>query len=157
MIISIDIYNKESAERKRLLCLDVGTKTIGLAVSDSSLSLATPLETIKRTKFTKDVAKMRSFMDEFDVTGFVIGMPVNMDGTPGPKAQSITDFGKNLEKLFPDMPIMFWDERLSTSASERIMIEEMDMSRRNRAKAIDSAAACWILQGALDYLSSKAP
>lgn len=138
------------ANRQRLLGLDVGTKTIGLAVSDSIGMTATPIETIARTKFTADAARLTTIITERKIGGLVIGLPINMDGSEGPRCQSTRQFAANLlTKL--DLPMAFWDERLSTAAVERQMIEA-DMSRRRRAETVDKAAAAYILQGALERL-----
>lgn len=131
--------------------LDLGTKTIGVSVSDSLRSVATPLSTIRREKFTLDVAQLLKITDARDIKGIVLGLPMNMDGSEGPRCQSTRAFARNLEKLTP-LPITFWDERLSTVAAERAMLEA-DMSRKRRAEVIDHVAAGYILQGALDRLA----
>ncbi|WP_216665286.1 Holliday junction resolvase RuvX [Pseudoruegeria sp. HB172150] len=130
--------------------LDLGTKTIGVAVSDVFLSVATPLETIKRKKFTEDAARLLQIIENRNLGGLVLGLPVNMDGTEGPRSQSTRAFARNLERL-TDLPITFWDERLSTVAAERALLEA-DTSRRRRAEVIDHVAAGFILQGVLDRL-----
>ena len=130
--------------------LDLGTKTIGVAVSDSMRSVATPLRTIRRSKFTADAQELLALVQERGLTGLVLGLPMNMDGTEGPRCQSTRAFARNLERLTP-LPIAFWDERLSTVAAERAMLEA-DMSRKRRAEVIDHVAAGFILQGALDRL-----
>ena len=135
---------------KRLLGMDPGTKTIGLAISDTALKLGTPLMTIKRTKFKADAEEIRKIIEKWSVGGFIIGLPVNMDGSEGPRCQSIRQFQKNLEEYF-DLPMCFWDERLSTVAVTRSMIDA-DASRAKRAKAVDKMAAAYILQGALDAM-----
>ncbi|BDA84486.1 putative pre-16S rRNA nuclease [Aureimonas sp. SA4125] len=132
--------------------LDLGTKTIGIAVSDVGLRLATPRKLVRRTKFGADAAALMKSLDDERCGGIVIGMPLNMDGSEGPRAQSTRAFVRNYLRLDP-RPICFWDERLSTVAAERSMIEA-DVSRKKRAERIDSAAAAFILQGALDRLSS---
>ena len=129
---------------------DPGTKTIGLAVSDKALKVGTPLLTIKRTKFNKDVLELIRIIEDHNIGGFVIGLPLNMDGSEGPRCQSIRQFQKNLEEHF-DLPMCFWDERLSTVAVTRTLLEA-DTSRAKRAKAVDKMAAAYILQGALDSL-----
>ena len=136
---------------ERLLGLDVGTKTVGLALSDVMRQIATPLETIRRTKFTADAARLLQLAKEHGVGGFVIGLPVNLDGTQGPRAQSTRAFARNLSAL-TDLPMAFWDERLSTAAAERVLLEA-DTSRKRRAELIDKMAAAYILQGALDRLN----
>jgi len=132
--------------------LDLGTKTIGVAVSDTMRSVASPLTTIRRTKFTEDVAQLLKICAERDIRGLVIGLPRNMDGSEGPRAQSTRAFVRNLAKISP-LPVAFWDERLSTVAAERALLEA-DTSRRKRAEVIDQVAAGYILQGALDRLSN---
>ena len=137
----------------RLLGLDLGTKTIGLALSDVTLTIASPLETIRRVKFTLDVEKLESLIDEHEVGGLVLGLPVSMDGTEGPRCQSTRQFATNLLER-RNIPLAFWDERLSTAAVERILVGEADMTRKRRAQVVDKAAAAYILQGALDSLGS---
>jgi putative Holliday junction resolvase len=136
---------------ERLLGLDVGTKTVGLALSDVMRQIATPLETIRRTKFSADAARLLHLAQEHGVGGFVIGLPVNLDGSEGPRAQSTRAFARNLGQL-TDLPMAFWDERLSTAAAERALLEA-DASRKRRAEVIDKMAAAYILQGALDRLN----
>ena len=136
---------------RRLLGLDLGSKTIGLALSDVNRGIATPMQTIRRSKFTRDAETLLALCAEHQVAGLIIGLPVNMNGTEGPRAQATRAFARNLRQL-TDLPIAFWDERLSTAAAERVMIAA-DMSRARRAKKIDAAAAGVILQGALDRLA----
>ena len=130
--------------------LDLGTKTIGVAVSDLMQQVATPLETIKRKKFTVDADALLKIAQNRDIKGFVLGLPLNMDGSEGPRVQSTRAFARNLERL-TDIPITFWDERLSTVAAERALLEA-DTSRKRRAEVIDHVAAGYILQGILDRL-----
>lgn len=130
--------------------LDLGTKTIGVAVSDSFRQVATPLETIKRKKFTLDAERLLEIAKERQLGGLVLGLPRNMDGSEGPRCQSTRAFARNLEKL-TDLPIGYWDERLSTVAAERALLEA-DTSRKRRAEVIDHVAAGYILQGVLDRL-----
>ncbi len=130
--------------------LDLGTKTLGVAVSDGLRQVATPLTTIKRVKFTEDAAALLAIVAGRGLAGLVLGLPLNMDGSEGPRAQSTRAFARNLERLTP-LPIAFWDERLSTVAAERALLEA-DTSRRRRAEVIDHVAAGYILQGALDRL-----
>lgn len=130
--------------------LDLGTKTIGVAVSDGLRSVASPLLTIRRRKFGLDAQALLAIVAERDLRGLILGLPMNMDGSEGPRCQSTRAFARNLENL-TDMPISFWDERLSTVAAERAMLEA-DLSRAKRAEAIDHVAAAFILQGALDRL-----
>lgn len=131
--------------------LDLGEQTIGVAVSDASRMIASPLELIRKTKFTQDAEALFRLMDGRNVSALVIGLPMNMDGSEGPRAQSCRAFARNLERLRP-VNVAFWDERLSTSAVERFLIEELDLSRKRRAGVVDRTAAAWILQGALDRL-----
>lgn len=133
-----------------VLGLDLGTKTIGVAVSDLRRSVGSPLLTIRREKFTLDAARLLEIVAERGIVGIVLGLPVNMDGSEGPRVQSTRAFARNLEKLTA-LPITFWDERLSTVAAERAMLEA-DLSRKKRAERIDNVAAAFILQGALDRL-----
>jgi putative Holliday junction resolvase len=149
-VYPIDAFANALPKRARLLGLDIGSKTIGLAVSDSGLSIASPVETIRRTKFTADAIRLDQVIDAYAASGLILGLPVNMDGSEGPRCQSVRQFGRNLlERL--DLPIAFWDERLSTSAVTRTLLEA-DMSRRRRGEVVDKMAAAYILQGALDYL-----
>lgn len=134
-----------------LMGLDLGTKTIGVAVTDTYRTVATPLETVKRTKFTKDADALVAISKERGIVGIILGLPMNMDGSEGPRAQSTRAFARNLEKLLP-LPISFWDERLSTVAAEKALLEA-DTSRKRRAEVIDHVAASYILQGALDRLA----
>lgn len=134
----------------RLLGLDLGEKTIGLALSDTGLSIATPMLTLKRGKFSADALKLDHIISEQGVGGLVVGLPLNMDGTDGPSAQSARAFGRNWAGRSP-LPLVFQDERLSTSAVTRTLLEA-DASRRRRDDVIDKMAAAYILQGALDRL-----
>jgi putative pre-16S rRNA nuclease len=134
----------------RLLGLDVGTKTIGLALSDVTRSIATPYETLRRTKFTADAKTLAEIVAKEGVGGLIIGLPINFDGSEGPRAQSTRAFARNLAPHVA-VPMSFWDERLSTAAVERHLIEA-DASRKRRAEVIDRMAAAYILQGALDRL-----
>ena len=136
-----------------LMGLDLGTKTIGVAVSDRLLSSASALETVRRVKFTADAARLAEIAKARELAGIVLGLPANMDGTEGPRAQSTRAFARNLSRLpeFEALPIAFWDERLSTVAAERALLEA-DTSRKRRAEVIDAVAAGYILQGALDRL-----
>jgi putative Holliday junction resolvase len=131
--------------------LDLGEATIGVAVSDTSRMIASPLELIRKTKFTADAERLLRLMDGRRVSALVIGLPMNMDGSEGPRAQSVRAFARNLERL-RTVSVAFWDERLSTSAVERFLIGELDLSRKRRAGVVDRTAAAWILQGALDRL-----
>jgi putative Holliday junction resolvase len=135
----------------RVLGLDLGSKTIGLAISDSGLAVASPLETIRRRKFTADAEALIALVAERSVGGLVLGLPKNMDGSEGPRAQSTRQFATNLlEKI--DIPIALWDERLSTAEVERVLIDEADMTRKRRGEVVDKMAAAVILQNFLDFL-----
>jgi putative Holliday junction resolvase len=138
----------------RLLGFDLGTKTIGLALSDPGLTIASPIQTLPRRKFSKDVLILQALVEERGIGGFVFGLPANMDGSEGPRAQGTRDFAANLVNHIK-LPLAFWDERLSTSAVERLMIEEADLSRKKRAQSVDKMAAAYILQGALDALANN--
>jgi putative holliday junction resolvase len=137
----------------RLAGLDLGEKTIGIAIGDPGHLVASPLTTIRRTKFTKDATELLRIMEERQIGGLVIGLPLNMDGTEGPRCQSVRQFAANLRPL-RELPIAFWDERMSTMAVTRSMIEA-DLSRAKRGKVVDQTAAAFILQGALDSLQRR--
>lgn len=135
----------------KLAGLDVGTKTIGVAMCDAGWHFAGPVETVLRTKFTRDLAVLRDFTQREKIAGLVVGLPLNMDGSDSPRTQSVRAFARNLEPL--DLPILLWDERWSTQAVERAMISA-DVSRAKRAEKIDALAAAHILQGAIDALAN---
>jgi putative Holliday junction resolvase len=137
--------------RGALIGLDLGSKTIGVATSDPYRRIATAVETVSRKKFAADAARLLAVASERNAAGFVLGLPVNMDGSEGPRAQSTRAFARNLARL-TDLPIALWDERLSTAAAERALIAA-DVSRARRARVIDQHAAVFILQGALDRLA----
>ncbi|MCR4377934.1 MAG: Holliday junction resolvase RuvX [Rhodospirillales bacterium] len=137
---------------QRLMGLDLGSKTIGLALSDVMLSVASPLKTIHRTKFTQDAQHLIELIEEHDVGALVLGMPFEMDGSEGKRCQSTRDFAINFKKL-RDLPISYWDERLSTAAVERMLVDDVDMTRKRRGEVVDKLAAAYILQGALDALA----
>ena len=139
----------------RLLGLDLGTKTIGLGLSDVQRQIATPLETIRRTKFTPDAQQLKALTEKHEVAALVIGMPLNMDGSEGPRAQATRAFVRNLANILP-LPVVFWDERLSTAAVTRTLLEA-DASRARRADVVDKMAAAYILQGVLDRLAMLQP
>ena len=139
--------------RGRLLGLDLGTKTIGLAISDSNWSIASAVRTIKRTKFTIDVKDMLDFATAENVQGLVLGLPLNMDGSEGPRVQGTRAFARNLSN-HTDLPLIYWDERLSSYTAEQVMLEA-DLSRKKRAKSIDHVAASIILQGCIDALADE--
>lgn len=138
----------------RLAGLDVGTKTIGVAVSDVSRRIATARETVRRSKFKADAQHLKRLTETEGIGGFIVGLPVSMDGTEGPRCQSIRQFAANLVAVI-DLPTAFWDERLSTAAVERMLIDEVDMTRRRRAQIVDKLAAAYILQGALDAMDFR--
>ena len=131
--------------------LDLGENTIGVAVSDTSRMIASPLQLIRKVKFSQDAAQLIKLMNGRNVSALVIGLPLNMDGTEGPRAQSCRAFARNLERLRP-VNVAFQDERLSTTAVERFLIDQLDLTRKRRADVVDRTAAAWILQGALDRL-----
>jgi putative Holliday junction resolvase len=139
------------AKSAPIVGLDLGSKTIGVAVSDTGRMIASPLALIRRAKFTADAEALFALMDGRGATAIVLGLPVNMDGTEGPRCQSTRAFARNLLRL-KNIPIAFWDERLSTEAVNRMLIDEADTTRARRAELVDKAAAAWILQGALDRL-----
>lgn len=136
---------------RALIGLDLGEKTIGVAVTDSFLSVATPLETVKRKKFGLDAARLGEIIAGRSIGGLILGLPFNMDGSEGPRCQSTRAFARNFSRLHPELPIGYWDERLSTVAAERALLEA-DTSRKRRAEVIDHVAASYILQGVLDRL-----
>lgn len=140
---------------RRLLALDLGEKTIGLALSDTLLTVATPYETLKRGKFTSDAGKIEAIAAKEDVGGLIIGLPLNMDGSDGPSAQSARAFARNFAAR-SDLPMVLWDERLSTAAVQRDMIAA-DATRKRRAAAVDKIAAAYVLQGALEALRNLPP
>lgn len=148
LIESAQEFNGRLPGQCRLLGLDVGDTTIGLALSDLTRAIATPLETISRSKFAKDVEHLKSVIATHAVAGLVIGYPINMDGSHGPRTQSTRTFTANIGKAIA-LPMLLWDERLSTVAVERAMLEG-DLSRRRRAQLVDKLAASYMLQGFLD-------
>lgn len=150
MIVDVDQLKSTLAARTRLLGLDLGEKTIGLALTDTLLTVATPMETLKRGKFTADADKLQVIIEKQNVGGIVVGLPLNMDGSDGPSAQSARAFARNFAAR-SKIPILLWDERLSTAAVTRTLIDA-DASRRRRAEVVDKMAAAYILQGVLDRL-----
>ena len=153
-IVEMNNLRKTVKRGERLLGLDLGSKTIGLAISDSGFMIASPLETIRRKKFTLDALALKAIIDERQIGGLVLGLPKNMDGSDGPRVQSTRQFAANLLERF-DIPIAFWDERLSTMAVKRVLVNEADMSRQKRSAVVDKMAASYILQGALDLMASQ--
>jgi putative Holliday junction resolvase len=134
--------------------LDLGEKTIGVAVSDGTLTVASPLELIRKTKFTQDAQALFALMESRGAVAIIIGLPVNMDGTEGPRCQSSRAFARNILRL-RDIPIAFWDERLSSAAVNRMLIDEHDVNRKQRGEVVDKLAATYILQGALERLRNQ--
>ncbi len=151
-IVTLEELASTLPVKSRLMGLDLGTKTIGLALSDILQTIATPLQTIRREKFTTDIKILLQLAKEHDVFAFVIGMPFNLDGSEGPRAQATRAFARNLGQ-HTELPLVFWDERLSTVAVERTLLEA-DASRKRRAEVIDKMAAAYILQGVLDRLAN---
>ena len=149
---NLDDFSLGLKSCKAILGLDLGTKTIGISVSDTLLTVATPLKTITKIKFSIDSAKIQEIINDRAISGVVLGLPKNMNGTEGPRAQATRSFAYNLSKLI-EVPITFWDERLSTVAAEKALLEA-DTTRKRRAEVIDSVAAAYILQGALDRLTN---
>jgi len=150
IIEDIEGFDAALVPGRPLIGLDLGEKTIGVAISDRLLSVASPHETIQRKKFGIDAARLLEIATSREVGGFILGLPRNMDGSEGPRCQSTRAFARNLERL-TDLPIGFWDERLSTVAAERALLEA-DASRKRRKQVIDNVAAAYILQGVLDRL-----
>jgi putative Holliday junction resolvase len=148
---TLDDLAKTLKPGERLMGLDLGSKTIGIAISDVTRQIATPIDTIHRSKFSADAAQLLALAARENAAAIILGMPVNMDGSEGARAQSTRAFARNLSKLSP-LPVIFWDERLSTAAVERMLIEA-DRSRAKRSRIVDKLAAAYILQGALDRLA----
>lgn len=153
MTIDLPALKAKLQPGQRLLGLDLGEKTIGLALSDVSLTIASPLETLRRTKFGKELEALKAMAEKKGVGGLVLGMPFNMDGSSGPRVQATRAFAANVEKVW-GVPLAVWDERLSTAAVTRMMIEG-DLSRARRAELVDKLAAAYILQGALDFMKRQ--
>ena len=143
------------ASGQRVMSLDVGDKTVGIAVSDATFAIATPVETLRRKKFAADVERLKALVARHNAGAFVVGLPINMDGSEGPRCQSVRAFANNLLARI-DLPLAFWDERLSTAAVTRTMLEA-DLSRARRAELVDKLAAAYILQGFLDHLKRQRP
>jgi putative Holliday junction resolvase len=151
-VLDIEEFSAALADYRPIVGLDPGEKTIGVAVSDVTLTVASPLALIRKTKFSEDAATLFKLMDSRKAAGIVIGLPMNMDGTEGVRCQSNRALGRNLLRLNPDLAITFWDERLSTAAVTRVLIEEHDVNRKRRGEVVDKMAAGWILQGALERM-----
>jgi putative holliday junction resolvase len=150
-IVPLEVFARSLPEGARLIGIDVGTKTLGLALSDVNRRIASGLVTLRRTKFQADAQQLLALAGTHGVGGFVIGLPLNLDGSAGPRAQATRAFARNLAKLTP-LAMLYWDERLSTAEAERTLLEA-DTSRRRRAEVIDKVAATLILQGALDRIN----
>lgn len=151
-IVPLEQLRQALPPRTALLGIDLGSKTIGLALSDPGLTVASPLSTLKRGKFSADAAALENLIVGRHVGGLVIGLPVGLDGREGPACQSVRQFAQNFLAR-SDLPILFWDERFSTAAVNRFLIDEADMSRKRRGQVVDKMAAAYILQGALDALA----
>ena len=151
-VLDIEDFAAALPQYAPVVGLDPGEKTIGVAVSDVTRTVASPLALIEKTKFSKDAEALFKLMDSRGAVGIVIGLPMNMDGTEGVRCQSNRALARNLLRLKPDLPITFWDERLSTAAVTRVLIDEHDVNRKRRAEVVDKMAAGWILQGALERL-----
>lgn len=151
-VLDLDDLPSALPRKGALTGVDAGEKTLGVAFCDALWTVATPHSVIRKTKFTDDAAALFRLMDERGSTALVIGLPLNMDGTEGPRCQSCRALGRNLLRLRPDLIVAFQDERLSTAAVQRTMIQEADLSRGKRAAVVDRAAAAWILDSALDRL-----
>jgi putative holliday junction resolvase len=152
-IVALHDLRKSMPPQQRLIGLDVGTKTTGLALSDVTLCIASPYANLRQGKFAENAKRLFEIIEREDIGAMVIGLPVEMDGTEGPRCQSVRQFAENLCKI-RDIPIAFWDERLSTSVVERMLVKEVDMSRKRRKEVIDKTAAAFILQGALDAINA---
>ncbi|HSO41683.1 MAG TPA: Holliday junction resolvase RuvX [Rhodospirillales bacterium] len=151
-VVAVETLARAAAGR--LLGIDVGSKTLGLALSDVTRTIASPLMTLRRARFREDAAALVRIIAENDVSGLVIGLPVSMDGREGPRCQSVRQFADNLLALV-DLPVAFWDERWSTVAVERMLVAEADLSRKRRRDVVDKSAASYILQGVLDFLAVR--
>ena len=152
-IFKLDEFLLNILPKKRLIGIDPGTKTLGIAVSNTDLTVASPIKTIKRKKLASDINELLLIFNYYDIAGLIMGWPLNMDGSLGPRCDSVRDFTKSILKV-KDLPIFFQDERMSTMAIERPMIME-DMTRKKRSVRTDQLAACWILQTALDGFQKK--
>ncbi len=152
-IDDIEVFAARLAPQARLIGIDAGTKTLGLALSDVTRTIASPLIVLRRSKFKEDAAALLKIAAEHQIGGFVLGLPTNLDGTAGPRVQATRAFARNMNAL-SELPILLWDERLSTAAAERTLLEA-DASRKRRAEVIDKMAAGIILQGALDRMRAR--
>ena len=152
--INIEEFASMIPDSGSILGLDLGNKRIGIAICNDSRSIATSLKTLNRGKLKDDINIMKTIILENKISSIVVGRPVNMDGNPGKKSQSIRRLTEEINKIL-NLPILLWDERFSTNAVEKIMISELNLSRKKRKKIIDSSAACWILDGAIKTLKNK--
>jgi len=153
LLFSIEAFKSALPDTGRLLGMDYGTKTIGLGLCDALRMLASPLETIEQTKFSKDIERIKVLVAEHQISGIVIGYPVNMDGSEGPRCQATRQFARNLLQHF-SLPVLLWDERMSSVAVNRTMLEA-DLSRKRRSELVDKLAASYILQGVLDGMPRR--
>lgn len=153
-VVALEVLISLLARESRLLGFDVGKKTVGLALSDVRRKVASPMETIRRTRLAADLARIKALALEHGVGGFVIGLPVALDGRESPRCQSVRQYAADLLKEC-DLPLAFFDERFSTAAVERFLIDEADMSRARRKQVVDKMAAAYILQGALDLMARE--
>jgi len=153
MLVDIDEMTDHLATGQRLLGLDLGSKTIGVALSDILRTVASPMEVIRRSKFTKDAERLMAIIAEQNIGGIILGFPLNMDGSEGPRCQSTRQFVRNISEKI-SLPVALWDERLSTVAVTRTLLEA-DASRRRRKEVVDKLAAAYILQGALDKMARR--
>jgi putative holliday junction resolvase len=151
-VLDIEDFAAALPQYAPIVGLDPGEKTLGVAVSDVTRTVASPLALIEKTKFTQDAEALFKLMDSRGAIGIVVGLPMNMDGTEGVRCQSNRALARNLLRVKPELPITFWDERLSTAAVTRVLIEEHDVNRKRRAEVVDKMAAGWILQGALERI-----
>ena len=152
MLVALEELRQAAPTNSRLIGLDLGKKTIGLALSDTTWTIASPLATIRRGRFAVDVQALLGLMDRHGAGAVVLGLPIALDGREGPRTQASRAFARNLLAV-RDVPVAFWDERLSTAAVERMLIREVDATRARRAQLVDKLAAAYILQGALDRIS----
>ena len=151
-IVSIQKIKTNCPPGSRLIGIDLGSKTIGLSLSDMGLMIASPYRTLKKGKFSKDAEILKKIITDENVSGLILGLPLNMDGEEGPRCQATRQFADNLLNVARlETDIAFWDERLSTSAVNRMLVDQIDMTRGRRAEVVDKLAATYILQGALDY------
>lgn len=154
-LITIDIieFFHMIPDSGSILCLDLGDKRIGLAICNETRSISTSLKTLERSKLLNDISLIKNIISENSITSIVVGRPVNLDGKPGKKSQSIRRLSEEINKSL-NLPLLLWDERFSTQAVEKVLINELNLSRKKRQKIIDSSAACWILDGAIKALKN---